>query len=362
MAESDRLARAHYRQQQALSRLLARALDALWLLVDPDDIDGSWLAILDRVVQLVALAQYQAARAAVDYIAEQAALADVTTEPAGVVDPRAFAGVAADGRSLVSLLTVGPVAAKARIGAGMSLPDAMRSGLGALLLVATNEQQQAGRNADHVGITAQPEFAGYVRTLTPPSCPRCIILAGKVFTWNAGFARHPQCDCVHKPIRDLATASDEVINPRKAFDAMSTADQDAYFGKANAQAIRDGADMSQVVNIYAKRTRRTEIIGADGKPTRYAPNSGLFEYDVMGRRLQYTKEGANVSRGRYGKAMGEATGQTDQAARRARGLDPTVDRFELSDVNRLTPRSIYDLAGDDRALALDLLRRYGYVL
>lgn len=362
MAESDRLARAHYRQQQALSRRLARVLADMWGLVDPDDLDGSWLAIIDRVAQAVALAQYQAALASVEYVAAQTAAQDAASGPDGVVDPRAFAGVAADGRPLASLLTVGVVTTKARIGAGMSLPDAMRSGLASLLLAGTNEQQQAGRNADQVGITGQPAFEGYVRTLTPPSCPRCMILAGKVFHWNAGFARHPHCDCVHRPIRELSRVGDAAINPRKAFDAMSAAEQDRYFGKANAQAIRDGADMSQVVNIYAKRTRRTEIIGADGKPTRYAPNSGLFEYDVMGRRLQYTKEGANVSRGRYGKAMGEATGQTDQFQRRQRGLDPTVDRFELSDVKRLTPRSIYDLAGDDRALALDLLRRYGYVL
>lgn len=357
MAESDRLARAHYRQQQALSRRLASALEDVWALVDVRNLDESWLAVIDRAVQLVALAQYQAALAARDYAQAQAEAQDISTDPDGVIDPRAFAGESADGRGLDTLLTVGVVATKARIGGGMSPADAYRSGLASLLLVATGEQQQAGRNADHVSITTQPAFQGYVRVLTPPSCPRCIILAGKVFEWSAGFARHPNCDCVHRPVRDLDRISDAAISPRKAFDAMSTADQDRYFGKANAQAIRDGADMSQVVNIYAKRTRRTVVNGSN-----YAPNSGLYEFDSLGRRLQYTNEGANVGRGRYGKAMGEATGQTDQAERRRRGQYPKVGQFELSDVKRLTPRSIYDLAGDDRALAVDLLRRYGYVL
>lgn len=356
-AEAARLARAHYRAQQVTVRSTVEALLALWDLVDIADLDGSWAAVADRAAQLLALGQYQAARQAVDYLAAQA-LAQELAAAEAAVDPRAFAGVAADGRPLASLLLGAVTQTKAAIGSGLTFDEALLRGASWLTLTTSNETAQAGRNADHVGLTANPAMTGYVRMLQPPSCGRCAILAGKWFKWNQGFARHPHCDCVHVPAADAAGVADIRTDTRGYFDSLSHADQARYFGgEANAQAIRDGADPAQVVNIYNRRNRRTVVDGST-----YAPNSGLYTFDFAGRRVQYTNEGANVRRGRYGRAIGAATGQTDQASRRARGLDPTPDLFELADVKRLTPRSIYELAGTDRARAIELLRRYGYLL
>jgi hypothetical protein len=300
--------------------------------------------------------QFAAAREAATYVADQAAAQDV--EPAEFTpDPRAFTGVTADGRPLASLLIAPAIVARTGIGAGLTLDDALRRGGAWLALAIGNETTQAGNNAAFTGITAQIGFTAHVRVLTPPSCGRCAILAGRVYRWSQGFARHPGCDCKMLPVSEALDADRYVKDPQSYFDSLTPQQQAKFAGsEAGAQAIRDGANPAQVVNVYAKRNRRTEVNGST-----FAPNSGLHTFDTMGTRLQYTNEGANVTRGRFGKAMGEATGQTDQAARRARGLDPTPDRFELSDVKRLTPRSIYQLAGDDRALAIDLLRRYGYV-
>ena len=52
----------------------------------------------------------------------------------------------------------------------------------------------AGRSAESVATAARPNV-GYVRFLSPPSCARCAILAGRVYRYSQGFQRHPGCDC-----------------------------------------------------------------------------------------------------------------------------------------------------------------------
>lgn len=110
------------------------------------------------------------------------------------------------------------------------------------------------------------------------------------------------CDCVHVPTAE-DTADDLRTDPRAYFDSLTPADQDRYFSKANAQAIRDGADMNQIVNATGR-------------------SSGMT---VAGR--QYTTE-ATTRRG---------TGRV-----------------------RLTPETIYTAAAN-REDAVRLLRVHGYL-
>jgi hypothetical protein len=356
------LGRDHYRRQQRKARSLADALSLAWLLMSFDDVDGSWAEILDRVVGLVALAQFAQALTSRDYFDDQARAQDIRTEPRGIVDPRAFAGLAADGRDLRTLLAVAPITVKLRTAAGAPRQEAMRAGMAALLRAGVNEAQQAGHNAEFAAIVTQPGFEYHVRILTPPTCGRCAILAGRVYRWSDGFARHPGCDCQMVPTTVALDAEQITRDPKAYFDSLSKAEQAKFAGsEGGASAIRAGANPAQVVNVYAKRNRATTLTKPDGTATTYAPNSGLYEFDMGGKRLQYTNEGANVTRGQYGRAMGEQTGQTDAAQRRRNGLDPTPDQFELSTTKRLTPRAIFELADGDRDEAVRLLRRYGYI-
>ena len=340
------IARAHYRQQQIIVRRAALAAAEVWRAVQFADLDGSWQAIAVRAEHLLAQGQYEAASAASAYVAAQAEAQDVASS-AVHLNASAFTGRAADGRDLASLLRTGIVDVKVAIGAGMSRPEAMLRGKASLTTIYANETAQAGRNADQIAITAEPEMGGYVRVLSGASCSRCTILAGRFYRWNAGFQRHPHCDCIHLPAHKPMSVSDQIISPRAYFDDMTHAEQDRAFGKAGAQAIRDGADMSQVVN--ARR--------------------GMASFDSS-----TTTEGTNVQRGRYGRQMASDTGQLDRRQRaqngRNGGLDtlaPKSKRYggvpmtEVADVARLTPRAIYRLAGDDRGLAVTLLRRYGYI-
>lgn len=102
--------------------------------------------------------------------------------------------------------------------------------------------QDAGRAAESVSVTTRQDV-GYVRNLTPPSCSRCVVLAGRVYRYSQGFLRHPKDDCTMTPVREGDTTY--VEDP---LDLMRRG-QVTGLSKADQLAIADGADFGQVVNV-----------------------------------------------------------------------------------------------------------------
>lgn len=183
--------------------------------------------------------------------------------------------------------------------------------MGSLETLIASEVADAGRSAASVEMVTRPTWQNYVRVLTPPSCPRCAILAGRVYRDLDGFKRHPGCDCVHWPVQNWQEAHDAglVSSPQEAFDkglirGLSQADSDA---------IRDGADIAQVVNAA----------------------QGVTTTNLFGRNVKAT-----------------TSGTTRRAAWR---------RANPSLLVRLRPESIYDIADGDRAEVTRLLTLYGYI-
>ena len=197
------------------------------------------------------------------------------------------------------------------------LTDQMLAGLD---LFVQSEIIAAGADAASVEITAGPEWTNYVRVLDLPSCDRCVILAGRIYRDNEGFARHPKCDCQHWPVTSWAEAEAAglVTDPMVAFERGEV----RGLSKADAQAIRDGADIQEIVN--AKR----------GGGRRPAGMTNAISAEIFGRTVKATLEGTT---------------------RRAvwRKAHPNLPI-------RLRPESIYEHA-KDRADALRLLRLYGYI-
>lgn len=132
-----------------------------------------------------------------------------------------------------------------------------------LAMLVASAVQDAGRNGASLRMTVTPSVTGYVRMLNPPSCSRCVILAGKFYRWNEGFERHPNCDCRHIPSTE-ALAGDLTTDPQAYFDSLSRAEQDRTFTAAGAEAIRDGADMGRVVNARRNGGVRTALRGRRG--------------------------------------------------------------------------------------------------
>jgi hypothetical protein len=244
---------AHYKAQKAIANTVAAHLHTLFHQLDPNDLDRSWTAgqIGEEAFVTVSLGQQAAATTSDEYVDAVLAEQDLTAPATAAVQPQSFAGIASDGRSLETLLYESIIATKTAVGHGAAIHEAMATGAVALDTYGRTQIADAGRTAVGTAIAARPDVTSWTRMLNPPSCSRCVVLAGRVYRWNQGFLRHPRCDCVHIPTAENL-ASDITTDPRAYFDSLSASDQDTYFGAADAQSIRDGADIGQVVNVHRK--------------------------------------------------------------------------------------------------------------
>jgi hypothetical protein len=311
------LASMHQASVEAVAGLAWKAIEALWGGVGTDDLDGDWGHVAPRVYGYLSVAQEMAAATSSGYtrgiLARQGL--DVRAAP---ISAKAFAGRAADGRDAGTLLQMSVIRTKTSISRGASPAVAKTVGGEFLRSVVLTETVDAAAAADSVAIASAANDSkttvGWVRMVSPNACGRCAVLAGKFYRWNDGFLRHPRCSCVHIPSVE-AVAGDVSVDPEKYFESLSRDRQDRAFGKANAEAIRLGGDMNQVV-------------AASGR------SGGL--YTSGGRR--YTREGT-TKRGFYRRNT--AGGQAGEA--------------------RPTPWQIIRDADGDEAAAYLMLDRYGYV-
>lgn len=316
-------------QQRALAVRMVLNADALWARVDPREIRASWKSIAVQMSALLIAAQQSAAEGADAYVAAVVGELGGQSKPQGSLNAAAFAGWAADGRSLASLLELPPITALTEIASGVPDEQAMERGRTQLLRTIATEVADAGRSAVGASITTNRTCTGYVRILSPPSCSRCVVLAGTVYGSSVAFKRHPQCDCVHEPtIRGHSRAR---TNPGEYFRSLARGEQDRVFGKAGAQALRDGGDINAIVNARRK--------------------GAVYTADAYGRRLLSTLEGT-TRRGSFYRS--------ERRTAIARGRVPQSGRgFELRSP-RLMPEEIYRIA-KDRDDAIRLLTRFGYI-
>lgn len=280
---------------------------AMWRQVDPGNLSLSWTSWMPRMLTVLQAAQLAAASSADAYTDAALRAQGIATEAAGTVVASALAGIASDGRQLPTLLLNPVIATKEMIRRQIHeegriyLDRAMASGQASLEMLLRTQVADAGRVADGVAIAARPK-TGYVRMLVGDSCSRCAILAGRFYRYNAGFERHPQCDCSQIPSAE-DVAGDLTTDARTAF----TEGRIHGLSDADTKAIRDGADMAQVVNAH-----QSMYVAGGMKATK----TGTTRHGLAGMRLK---------------------GQT-----------------------RLMPESIYQIA-TDRDDAIRLLRMHGYI-
>ncbi len=272
MADVGTLATAHYRQQQLITLRTTRALEALWLELGTNDVVASWYVLANRAAQLVAAGQYAAALAAIAYIRASMTEQGANPEPLALIDPRGLTGVTTDRRPLTSLLIGGVFRVRQLLAAGAPLDVAMLSGKSRFVLAGSNEVTQAGISASSASIGVTPTVTKYVRHLVMPSCARCIVLAGRIYPDNAGFRRHPRCDCQHVPLRDAKAADGLVTHPEGAFASLTRAQQDKTLGAAGAAAVRDGANLGRITNA-----RLTTYVPSGRHGTRLTPTTRTVE-------------------------------------------------------------------------------------
>jgi hypothetical protein len=291
--EVVRLASLHRLRQQQLARLAAAEMAKVWARLDQGDIAGSWANIAGpSALNLVIQAQTEAARGAQEYVATAVGLQGEAPSPAGMVNGSAFAGFASDGRALDGLLGYPLFEVQAFVDGGMPVADALGIGLRHLTRITATQVQDAARISTGVAQVNDRRVQGYLRQLSPPACSRCVILAGRWYRYNAGFQRHPHCDCVGVP----ATKDVQPQSPKALFDAMSHDElRKAGWTEADIKAIGEGADIYQVTNAHralrsvqvAGRPVQTTLSGATrrapgGKVIRLTPEAIYAEADRLG--------------------------------------------------------------------------------
>ncbi|MEU7787671.1 hypothetical protein [Amycolatopsis sp. NPDC049159] len=184
----------------------------------------------------------------------------------------------------------------------------------------------------------------YVRVLNGVSCARCAVLAGRKYRVSA-FQRHPRCDCRMVPAAREPSES-WTVDPKHYFHSLSTQDQDKVFTAAGAQAIRDGADIGQIVNA------------------REGVQTGM----LYGREVQITTTGT-TRRALFGGYEvledGSLRKRVRSEFRRKVVAGNRGTRYWRPTAPRLMPDEIYRLADEfdwDRAEVLRQLRRFAYLI
>ena len=343
-----------YDEQAALASATVNTAVGLWKQLDPAAITSSWLLddVGARIFIALSTAQELAATRADPYTTRVLAEQGISIAADGSVVPLSLAGIASDGRPLEDLLMQPLITTLAAQQQGMTLDQAMLLGQQALTRIVGTQVQDASRSAAGISVAVRPRL-GWVRMLTPPSCGRCAVLAGRFYRWSDGFARHPLCNCVNVPsVED--TADDIRTDPKAYFNSLSEAEQNKHFGAASAKAIRDGADPSAVVNARRKRA---------GLSTPGAGNTGQ-RLDVYGRKVFTTTEGT-TKRGLAGRRLIDEGGARRELSGTATRITSrgSVERDVYTDrakIPRLMPESIYEIA-ENQADAVRLLHRFGYI-
>ena len=311
----------HYRAMLRLQRSARAAAGVAWSSLSAAYLSESWDSVSPALAAAVSKLQLDAATRGAGYGGNTLADQGLYEAPEAWVDPSSLAGVSSRGASLGAALYSAIPHTKDMIAGGMPERVALARGREVLQMSAAAQVADAGRTAAGLDTFARPRV-GYVRMLNPPSCSRCSVLAGRFYRNNEGFQRHPRCDCVHVPTTRTEAAESEglIHDPYAYFESLSESAQDKTFGKAQAQAIRDGADLFQVVN--ARRGMSYAGVSADG--TR------------RGQKVvsDFTREGT-PRRALWG------------------GANPRG--------KRLTPDAIY-AQGLPREATLDLLAKHGYLL
>jgi hypothetical protein len=260
------------------------------------------------------------------YLDNVLAAQGASTAADAAVNAEGFADLTDGAGSLMRLLIFAP----------NSVPEAGRRLLASSIVL--NGMHDTARSSVQAGMQARPAVQRYIRMLSPPSCSRCAILAGKVEHIGTAFQRHPRCDCINIPAAE--DNEDWTTDPRQYFHSLSTEEQNRIFGVASARAIRDGANPAQVVNA----------------------RDGMTVVRAFGRDIQITGVGT-TKRAVFGgyeiTPDGKFHQRPNSQLHKVKG-----HRYRTTIPPRLLPDEIYRLAdefGDDRAEVQRQLRRFGYL-
>lgn len=332
----------------AIADRAARQAAILWRKQMGADFDSSWGSLAPSLTALTANAQIGVAAGASAYLTATARADGVDDSGASAVQPGAWAGVDASGRTLDGLLYGAVTTSKTQIGRGSGLQSALQAGQIYLQTMVRTAALDTGRSSNMTAMTSH-RYTHYVRAISAGACSRCAMLAG-IASSRTPFQRHPGCRCTAEPVTGEDRVPTRFTSPAAYFDSLSEAEQNRVFTVAGAEAIRAGADPVAVVS--ARRGATKAYTARDAGVKRLA----TLQRTVIGVRadgtqiLGYTTSEGTTRRGAYGKqtaALGRAK-RVRLMPETIIGLTPDVDlrRVLLRDAGYL---DVPITAGERRA-------------
>jgi hypothetical protein len=352
MSQQSEIAFAHNARLISIGDLLVRRTKRLWSRMDIHNLDWSWESVAPLMVAQVAAAQVAAASLSAPYLNAIDRSYAYKPLPASI-PPASFANVMGDGREVGPALFGAVTNTKTAIGKGMAPAQAFQIGANFVAVVASAALHDAARNADRV-LSIGKGYTRYIRVVNGSACSRCAILAG-MYSAEEAFLRHASCQCGTAPIQiDGKIPSGFHDSPLSYFDSLSTAEQDRRFTRAGAEAIRQGANPTSVVNVrrgaYGIQFSNHDYrVGETGLSRRMQPITIGVKADGSPLRVFATAEGVTV-RGEFGRT--EVRKST---------LAAKEGRYRRTTRVRLMPEQILKMAGNNPERWRELLERYGYL-
>ena len=305
------VAATQYSISASLIDNVVAAVLAEWARMVPGAIDRTWGLLGPRIEALTTAAQATAAATADPYLDALEAAYGLPADVSPRLLPRSLAGVSSSGLPLSDALSAPVIVTKQRLRQGFAPRQALQSGAATLKAQVSTQVADAGRAAEQVASASRAWSTHYVRMIEPGACSRCAIMAGRRFKVNVSFQRHPMCRCRTIPEPE-SVDGDRTVDVDAYFTSLPPAEQDRIFTKAGAEAIRNGANISRVVNARWQ--------GKGGRK-----NQGMYTATVGGRKVLAT---------------------TVLAGKRV----------------RLMPEEIIRRAGDNHAEMVRLLKAHKYII
>lgn len=184
---------AHKAAQADLQARTALILRAIWPLLDPTDLDGTFPGWLAAAQPIVTAQHNQSARLAAGYLQAFRAgviggLSPIEPEP---LNPDALA---------TSLMVTGPVSVKSAIHRGDPLEQAMDVADVASAAAGARHAANGGRGLLRRSLHSDSDAIGYHRVASGSSCAYCRGQTDAVFDTDVVFQAHDGCGCTAEPV------------------------------------------------------------------------------------------------------------------------------------------------------------------
>lgn len=323
------LARSYSAAQRAEIDSALLEISAQWRRIGPQ-FDTGWMLVGPYIAAAVSDSQRRIVERSNDYI--PAILEDTGqarfVEPEVDANTSALVGLTGAGYPISESLSAATIRAKEAVTSGATTPQALAAAGSWLAQSSMTILADTMRSAD--GLSRYSRNVGYVRMVHGGACGRCVVQAGKWFRTNAGFLRHPRCRCTHIPASEDVGGSWQT-NPDEYFHSLNTEQQIKLMGgKANAQAVLDGADINQVVNAYRKSSG---MQFAQASPVK------------VRNGIKYTTEGTT----RRGVAAQQQAGLRRNGPLQMRVMPESIYRTATSREDALRQLKLYGWITDDAA-------------